>query len=240
MVYFWYLIFLNPVIFHKLIPYIEQPATPFTIHLGAIDVVPKSVHKWWPLASILAPDDSHSPIQSQSPSVNEPTQTPVELTFDDMNTGADDNMGTSADHNVTGCADMGLSLSTSTEDTEQTTNKETETHPKHKTTATEYSQPSLGEHTEQGIDDDGKAHPKHTKLVYVSLPPPRSVPPMPSKKRKTPARLSSAKASLRSVSVDQRITPNAQRHVPLVVGNTYVKIEDINLDELRVMFPKFK
>jgi len=33
---------------------------------------------------------------------------------------------------------------------------------------------------------------------------------MPSKKRKTPALLSSAKAFLRSVSVDQRITPNAQ------------------------------
>ena len=71
--------------------------------------------------------------------------------------------------------------------------------------------------------------PRKKYSRYLTAPAASSAP---SKKRKSKSRKSTSQRSQSSISVQK-----PQHQLPRVIGNTYVKVENINITNMLVMFP---
>lgn len=88
---------------------------------------------------------------------------------------------------------------------------------------------------ESSNDSDTVQRPKRTTRKYPMAPP---VTTRVVKKRKNAGRKSTRpKTSARSVSVGPSSIAATSRQLPVMVGDTYVKVENVNINRLLVMCP---
>lgn len=101
---------------------------------------------------------------------------------------------------------------------------------------------SEAEDNDSDVEQSEGKRPRRSTANYERLPAKstsyRSVP---AKKKATRVKSAAqgSQRSQRSVSADRDIIFGKTQHIPLIVGNTYVKMESINLDELHVHFTPF-
>ncbi|KAF8813075.1 hypothetical protein BYT27DRAFT_7207231 [Phlegmacium glaucopus] len=187
----------------------------FAVHMSSLSIQDGSVPSRWPLASMLAPEratTSPDPSSSQEPTNDTQESQPLDIISVENTEDA-----TMTDINM---------LDPSSEDDEPIDNNIND---------------NSGSEIDRPKGNARRKHPTRKSTNSVTAPSLFSVATTRStrKKRKNKGRSTSTtktSSSFRSFKVNEKTISNAARHLPLIVGKTYLKVEDINLEDLLVTF----